>query len=320
MRQYAIRRLLMMIPVFIGVFIIVFGLVHTTPGDPYMSMLSPDLTDADREVMLKAIGYYDPLPVKYVKWVSRALQGDLGYSIRYKEPVTHVISRRIGSTLLLSVISLILSVIIAVPLGIISATKQYSIFDYIATILALIGISIPAFFFALSLVKVLSFDLGLFPISGMETIGAGFTGMKRFLDILHHMMLPIIVLTFIHTASLMRYTRSAMLEIIQQDYVRTARAKGLSEKTVIYKHALRNAMIPITTLITLSLGYLLSGAVLTETVFVWPGMGTLLYQAVSNRDYPLITSVTLLLAICVLFSNLLADIIYAIIDPRIRYD
>ncbi|CCQ98579.1 dipeptide transporter; membrane component of ABC superfamily [[Clostridium] ultunense Esp] len=320
MKQYIIRRLLLMIPVFIGISIITFALIHSTPGDPYIMMIDGNLNVEDREMMLREIGYYDSIPVKYIKWVSRAVRGDLGYSIRYREPVTDVMLRRIGNTLLLSFSALLISSIIAIPLGIISATKQYSIFDYIATVIALIGVSIPAFFFALGLIKTLAVDLKLFPISGIETIGVNLTGFKKVLDILHHMALPLIVLTFMQTASLMRYTRSAMLEVLQQDYIRTARAKGLPEKAVIYKHALRNAMISISTLITISLGYLLSGAVLTETVFVWPGMGTLLYQAVSNRDYPLITSGTLLIALCVLFANLLSDILYAVIDPRIRYD
>lgn len=320
MKQFIIRRLLIMIPVFIGISMIIFGLIHSTPGDPYITMLDPNITETDREAMLNSIGYYDPLPVKYIKWIGRAIKGDLGYSIRYKEPVADVISRRIGNTLLLSVTALVLSVLIAVPLGIVSATKQYSVFDYVATILALIGLSIPAFFFALGLIKVLAFDLGIFPISGIETTGANYTGMKRVLDVLHHMALPIIVLTFVQTASLMRYTRSSMLEVIQQDYIRTAKAKGLSERVVIYKHALRNAMISIVTLISLSLGGLLSGAVLTETVFVWPGMGTLVYQAILNRDYPLVMAGTMLLALCVLFANLLADIMYAVVDPRIRYE
>lgn len=321
MKQYIIRRLLLMIPVFVGISIIIFTLIHSTPGDPYMTMIDQvNVTKQDKEAMLKSIGYYDSIPVKYGKWVSRAIGGDLGYSIRYKEPVTDVMARRIGNTFLLSFMALLLSTIIAVPLGIVSATKQYSVFDYISTIIALIGVSIPAFFFALGLIKILAVDLKIFPISGMETVGLNYSGFKKFIDIIHHMGLPLIVLTFVQTASLMRYTRSAVLEVLQQDYIRTARAKGLSEKIVIYRHALRNAMISISTLITISLGSLLSGAVLTETVFVWPGMGTLLYQAVSNRDYPLITAGTLLIALCVLFANLFSDILYAIIDPRIRYD
>ena len=255
-----------------------------------------------------------------MKWVGNVLHGDLGYSIWYKEPVADVLSRRIGNTFLLSSLALVFSVIISVPLGVISATKQYSVFDYIVTVVALIGLSIPSFFFALGLIKLIGIDLSLLPISGIETVQANYTGLRRSLDILAHMAMPLIVLTFAQTASLMRYTRSAMLEIIKQDYIRTARAKGLAEYVVIYRHALRNAMIPLVTMITMSLGYLLSGAALVENVFVWPGMGSLIYQSVTYRDYTVITAGTLLMSVAVLVANLLADVLYAFIDPRIKFD
>lgn len=320
MKKYLIRRLLLMIPVLIGVSIIIFTLIHMAPGDPYASMIDSNVSQEDKVAMLKQVGYYHPLPVQYVKWIGNALKGNLGYSIRYEEPVVDVMQRRIGNTILLSLVALILGTVIAVPLGVISATKQYSIFDFIATIFAFIGLSIPAFFFALLLVKFLAFDLKLFPISGMQSIGAGYTGFRYALDVLHHMVLPVIVLSLLHTASLMRYTRSSMLEVVKQDYIRTARAKGVKEKTVIYSHALRNAFIPIITVLSSSLGHLLSGAILTETVFAWPGMGTLVYQAILNRDYPLVISSTMILAICVLLGNLFADIMYAVVDPRIKYN
>ncbi len=320
MRKYIIRRLLILIPVLIGISVIIFALIHNMPGDPYSHMIDPNLTQEDKATMLEAIGANDPLPVKYYKWISRAITGDLGYSIRYQEPVTDILKRRIFNTLLLSVAAFILSAVIAIPLAVISSTKQYSIFDYMVTVLAFIGLSIPAFFFALLMVKFLAFDLGLFPISGMYSIGSGYEGFKHFLNVLHHMALPLIVLTFISLAGLMRYTRSAMLEVLSQDYIRTARAKGLSERVVIYKHALRNGLIPVITILSLSLGFLLSGAILTETVFVWPGMGTLAFQAILNRDYPLIISCTMIFALTVLMANLFADIMYAIVDPRIRYD
>lgn len=320
MKKYLIRRVLLMIPVLIGVSMIIFALIHLAPGDPYSSMIDPNTTEEDLQVMLEKVGYYDPLPVKYIKWAGRAVTGDLGYSIRYQEPVVDIIGRRIGNTLLLSILSLILSVLIAVPLGVISATKQYSIFDYLATIFAFIGMSLPAFFFALLMVKFLAFDLKLFPISGMQNIGAGYTGLRQVLDILHHMALPVIVLALIQMASFMRYSRSSVLEVIRQDFIRTARAKGVKEKVVIYKHALRNALIPIITLLSASLGHLLSGAILTETVFAWPGMGTLVYQSIMNRDYPLVIASTMLLSLCVLAANLFADIMYAVVDPRIKYN
>jgi ABC-type dipeptide/oligopeptide/nickel transport systems, permease components len=213
----------------------------------------------------------------------------------------------------------LLSVCIAVPLGIISATRQYSVYDYAVTIIALIGISLPSFFMALGLVKIISMDLALLPISGMEDYLQGYTGMARFVDIIRHMALPVIVLTLAQTASTMRYTRSAMLEVIQQDYIRTARAKGLKEKVVIYTHAFRNAMIPVVTIVSTSLGFIFSGAILIEMVFAWPGMGTLMYQAISNRDYPVVMGCTMILGVFVLMANTLADILYAVVDPRIRF-
>ncbi|MDC7219880.1 MAG: ABC transporter permease [Spirochaetales bacterium] len=319
MKNYIIRRILLMIPVLLGISIIIFSLIHLMPGNPYAYMIESDAEAEDVENMLEAIGYYDPLPVQYVRWMGGLVKGDLGYSIKFKEPIAEMISRRIGNTLLLSGVALIFSIVIAIPLGVISATKQYSLFDYLATIVAFIGLSIPAFFFALLLVKFFAIDLKLFPISGMRTLASGFTGFRAFLDLLYHLALPVIVLSFIQMASFMRYTRTALLEVIQQDYIRTARAKGLSEKVVIYKHALRNALIPVVTIISLSLGQLVSGAVLTETIFVWPGMGTLIFQAVMNRDYPVIMDATMVLAFMILMANLLADIMYALVDPRIRY-
>ncbi len=320
MRKYLVRRILIMIPVFFGISIVIFALIHLAPGDPYSSMIDPNFTADDRENVLRAIGYYDPLPIKYVKWLGRAVQGDLGYSITYKEPVLSVILRNFKNTAVLSLTALALSVFMAVPIGIISATKKYSVFDYIVTVFSFIGISIPVFFLAMLLIKFLSFDLGIFPISGMQTIGSGYTGFRKFLDFFHHLMLPVIALALVQMAQLMRYTRSSMLEVIMQDYIRTARAKGLKERLVIYKHALRNALIPVVTVICISVGYLMSGAVLTETVFVWPGMGTLVYQSILNRDYPVVVSSALVMAFFILIANLVADILYALIDPRIKYE
>ncbi|QOR34058.1 ABC transporter permease [Clostridium sp. 'deep sea'] len=322
MRTYILKRILLTIPVLIGISVIIFSLVHLAPGDPYSHMISPQIikTSEDYENMLRAVGYYDPLPVKYFKWTKELAVGNLGYSIHSHEPVSNLIKRRLRNTLLLSIPALILSTIIAIPLGVISATKQYSIFDYLATLLAFIGISIPAFFFALLLVKYVAFDLGIFQLSGMSTIKSGYTGIRLLMDRLSYMVLPITVLTFIQIAGRMRYTRSAMLEVVRQDYIRTARAKGLSERVVIYKHALRNALIPIVTILSLSLAGLLSGAVLTERVFKWPGMGTMVFQAISNRDYPVVMAGTMVLALVLLLANVLADILYAFVDPRIRYD
>ncbi len=322
MRNYLLRRLLLMIPVIIGISVIIFVLINLAPGDPFASMIesNPNMSKADYENLLRSIGYYDPLPVKYVKWAGQMLTGNMGYSISQKQPVAEMIGRRLSNTLALSLPALVLSTLISVPLGVLSATKQYSVWDYILTIVALIGISVPAFFLALLLVKYVAFDLSLFPIQGMETIGANLSGMAALWDMLYHMVLPLTVLTVIQVAGRMRYTRSSMLEVIGQDYIRTARSKGMSERSVIYKHALRNALIPVITVLSISLGSLLSGAILTENVFMWPGMGTLVYQAIANRDYPLVMAGTMVLALTMLFANLFADIMYAMVDPRIRYE
>ncbi|MGE5654813.1 MAG: ABC transporter permease [Bacillota bacterium] len=322
MRNYLLRRLLLMIPVIIGISIIIFVLINLAPGDPFASMIesNPNMSKADYENLLRSIGYYDPLPVKYVKWAGQVLTGNMGYSISQNQPVAEMIGRRLMNTLALSLPALVLSTLISVPLGVLSATKQYSIWDYVLTVTALIGVSVPAFFLALLLVKYVAFDLSLFPIQGMETIGANLTGLAAVWDKLYHMVLPLTVLTVIQVAGRMRYTRSSMLEVIGQDYIRTARSKGLSERSVIYKHALRNALIPVITVLSISLGSLLSGAILTENVFMWPGMGTLVYQAIANRDYPLVMAGTMVLALTMLFANLFADIMYALVDPRIRYE
>ena len=322
MRTYLTRRLMLMIPVIIGVSMIIFALIHLAPGDPYRSMIeaNPSISPEDYQNMLNAIGYYDPLPVKYVKWVGQLLSGNLGNSIADKQPISEMIARRMNNTLMLAVPALVLSTLISVPLGVFSSTRQYSFWDTLLTLIALLGISIPAFFLALLLIKFLAVDLRLFPIQGMMTINANYTGLAWLWDRAYHIALPLIVLTVLQVASRMRYTRASMLEIINQDYIRTARAKGLSERMVIYKHALRNALIPVVTVLSISLGSLLSGAVLTENVFMWPGMGRLVYTAITQRDYPVVMASTMLLALLMLLANLLADITYALVDPRIRYD
>lgn len=319
MKKYVIRRILLVLPVLLGISIIIFALIHVMPGNPFSHLIDPSMTIEGKHNMLESVGYFDPLPVQYWNWVTGAVRGDLGRSIRFKEPVFDVIWLRIGNTFTLSLSAMIFSTLLAIPLGIISSTKQYSIFDYLATIAAFIGLSIPVFFFGLMLIKFIAFDLGLFPIAGMQTVASGFTGFSLFIDRLRHLVLPTIVLGLASTASLMRYTRSSMLECVKQDYIRTARAKGLSERVVIYKHALRNALIPVVTILSLQIPRLISGALLTETIFVWPGAAQLAYMAILNKDYPLIMGTVTIMSIVVMLSNLFADLLYAVLDPRIRY-
>jgi len=306
--------------ILICVSVIVFIFVNQAPGDPYTQRLDPSVSAEVREEMLTKLGYYDPLHVKFFKWAGAALEGDFGYSVKYKKPVWDVIMEHLPNTIMMGASALALSVCIAIPAGKLSATKRNSIFDYGATILSFIGISIPAFFFGLILIKFLAFDLKLFPISGMISVGKGLTGFAHVKDVLWHMVLPTIVLALLQTATLMRYTRSAMLEVLDQDYIRTARAKGLKESVVTNKHALKNALIPIITILSIQIPTIFSGAVLTETIFVWPGIGRLSYTAILDRDYPLIMALLLLTTVIILLCNLLADILYAIVDPRIRYE
>jgi len=320
MFKYAIKRMINTIPILLGISIIVFILVNCQPGNPYSNMVDPTVTEEVKEQMLRQIGYYDPLPIKYFKWITRAVSGDLGYSIAYKEPVLDVIKSRVGNTALLGTVSLFLSVIIAIPIGMISSMKRYSIFDYATTVLAFIGLSIPAFFFGMLLIKVFAVDLKILPVSGMVTIGKNYIGINHIIDVFNHMILPAIVLALINTAAFMRYTRSSMISIISQDYIRTAKAKGVSSFGIVLKHAFKNALIPIITIIGLELPALFSGALLTETIFVWPGIGRLNYEAVTNRDYSLIMGLVMIFAIVTLLSNLIADIMYAVVDPRVKYE
>lgn len=320
MRQYIIRRLLQMIPVLIGVSIIIFMLNAMVPGSvvDQMKAESPKMTQQKYNELKHIYHVDEPKIVQYGYWAKGILTGNWGDSYRYKQPVGHVIHSYIWNSFYLSLASFIASVLIAIPIGVVSATKQYSTFDNVFTVFALMGVSIPAFFFGLLLIKLLACDIPIFPISGMHTTGTDYTGVKNFVDVLYHMFLPFLVLTLTSLASLMRYTRTSMLEVIRQDYVRTARSKGLSEKVVIYKHALRNGMIPVITLLGMQLPGLFSGALMTEQIFGWPGIGPVLYNAVNTRDYPLIMGINMLLALLTLLGNLIADVTYALVDPRIR--
>jgi peptide/nickel transport system permease protein len=282
--------------------------------------MDPNLTKEMQKKMLDELGYNDPILVQYFKWLLRALQGNLGYSIQFKQPVLTVIASRLGNTVILSLCSMILSILIAIPCGVISATKQRTKTDYVVTVFAFMGLSIPSFFFGMLLIKIFSVDLGWLPISGMVSTGVTLKGWAAAFDIAKHMILPMIVLALINTASLMRYTRSDMIEILKTDYIRTARAKGVRRRSIIYQHALKNELLPLITVVTMQVPALLSGALLTETIFVWPGIGRLNFNAVMSRDYPLIMGIVMMVAVISLLTNLLADILYAVVDKRINFD
>lgn len=321
MLKYIIRRLMITIPTLLGISMLIFLIINLAPGNPLSNLVDPRIDPRDMERMLDELRLNDPLPLRYVTWLKETVQGNLGYSARFKRPVTDLIKTRIGPTLLLTMTSMLLSFLIAIPVGVLSATRQYSKLDYLSSVLAIAGVLIPVFFLGVVVIKVFSLDLGWFPVGGMLTAGKRHIDqLSYYRDVLWHMTLPMLVLSAAGVATFMRFTRSSMLEVIRQDYIRTARAKGLSEKVVIYKHALRNALIPVVTMLGLSFPLLFSGTVITETVFTWPGMGTLNLMAVENRDYPLLMGINLFLAMLVLLGNLFADILYSLVDPRIRYD
>ncbi|MDH6367580.1 MULTISPECIES: ABC transporter permease [unclassified Breznakia] len=324
MIKYILKRLLNMIPVIFIISILIFATVRSMPGDPvnaYLGMGSK-VTPEQKEVIREQLGLNGSMPEQYIRWAGRLVQGDLGESIKYKKPVTELIGEYIWNTFLLNVISLILAVLISIPIGIKQATKKYSKFDNFWTVFSLFGISVPTFFFGLVLVFFLSLQLGLLPMNGMrDPIQAAFGYPNIFAniaDVASHMVIPVIVLAFGSFSSLSRYVRNAMIDVINQDYIRTARAKGLKEKVVIYRHAFKNALIPLVTLLGSYIPSLFSGAMILETVFLWPGLGWILIEAINSRDLSVTTAVLLFSAVLMLLGNLLSDVLYSVVDPRIK--
>jgi peptide/nickel transport system permease protein len=324
MRGYFLKRTLELIPIFFIISFIVFALLNAMPGDPLlqMRMENPRAFAQDPERLIELREYYhldDPIVVKYFDWLKNILIGDLGFSSQYKVPVSELLFSRIPNTLLLTVTAWIIGLILALPIGIYSAVKKYSVFDYSTTIFAFVGISLPSFWFALMAIILFGVVLQWLPISGIETYGLqGFWTV--FLDKFRHLILPALVLGIVQVAFWVRYIRASLLEVLDQDYIRTAYAKGARESRVIMKHALRNAMIPIITIIALDIPYFFGGALIIETVFAWPGMGRLMYQAVLASDYNLAINCLMFLAIITLISNLIADVLYVLVDPRIKLD
>ncbi len=321
MRNYIIRRIIQMIPVFIGILFILFFILQQAPGTPVSNMMHPRMTPEQKAELNQKLGMDIPWYIRFVNYVREAFKGNLGYSNTHKKPVTEVIGSYVKPTLLLALISLAISVLIGIPAGIVSATKQYTFFDNVLTVISFIGISIPSFFFGLLLLKAFAVDHQIFPLFGLkDPLLTSTNSIDKIKDMAWHLVLPSIVLGLSSTASFMRYTRSSMLEVIKQDYIRTARAKGLKEKTVIYRHAFRNGIIPIITLLGFWIPSLLSGAVVTESIFGLPGLGKISVDAAMKRNYPLILGINSMLAILTLIGALVADLLYAMADPRIRYD
>lgn len=316
MVTYIIRRTLMAIPLLIGITIISFAIVKAAPGGPMSMMMDPKMKASDVEKFEARYGLNDPVHMQYFKWVSNMAKGDFGTSlIKRGVPVSELIMNRLPNTLLLMIVSTVLAVIIAVPLGVYSAMRPYSKLDYTVTVGSFFGVAIPNFWLGLMFIMFLSVYLGWFPTGGVSTLNMEFSIWDR----LHHLILPAIVLATADTAAMTRYTRSSMLEVLKQDYIRTAMSKGFREKKVVMKHGLRNGLIPIVTIFGLMLPSFIGGAAITEKVFAWPGIGSLFIDSAFQRDYPVIMALTFISAVFVVIGNLLADILYAIFDPRIEY-
>jgi peptide/nickel transport system permease protein len=313
---YVVRRLLQSIPLLVAVTMLSFALMKAAPGGPMSIYLeNPDITPDDVAAIRVQLGLDDPIPMQYLKWVGSLLRLDWGYSFVTHEAVIDRIAQRLPNTLELMVVSLVLTLVIAVPVGVLAAVRQYSWFDYVATGAAFFGISMPVFWFGLLMILTFAVTLGWLPTSGIATIGAEFD----LIDRLRHLIMPATVLALVSAAGYTRYIRGAMLEVIHQDYIRTARAKGLRERLIIVRHAFKNAALPFVTLIALDLPDLFTGAVVTETIFAWPGMGRLYLESLSRLDYSVLMAILTVSALMLILSNLLADLLYAYLDPRIRY-
>lgn len=316
MKGYIFKRLLYLIPTLIGASILIFFLYSLVPGNFVDSDMNLTL---ERKAELYALyGFDQPVIKRYFIWIGNLLQGDLGYSLQFQRPVDEVLGNYIWSSFIVALASLLLTWLIAILIGVVSAIRQYSVFDTFVTILVFAAMATPSFFLGLMIIKFFAVDLGWFPAGGIITTGSNYTGWAYYKDVAQHLVLPVLVLTMLGIGGLARYFRTNMLEVIKQDFVRTARAKGLKERVVVFKHALRNALLPAITLFGFELPALFSGAIITEQIFNWPGVGAVFMQAFTVRDYPLLMGFTMFIALLTVFSNLIADLLYGVADPRVR--
>ncbi len=326
MLKFVIKRVLSLIPVLLIITLILFVLLQLMPGDPVNAYLGQgSKTTPEQQERIRAQLGLDKSPVvQYFNWIGRTLKGDFGSSIQYRKPVKEIIGTYIWNSFLLNIVSLVLAFAIAIPVGIKSAVNKYGKFDNFWTVFSLIGMGMPSFFFALLLIFFIAVPIDFFPLNLMQDPLKAALGYENFfaeiLDILRHMILPVVVLTIISLASLIRYVRNSVIDVINQDYIRTARSKGLSEKVVIYRHAFRNALIPVVTLIGLYIPTLFGGSILLETVFIWPGIGKMLYSGVMNRDIWLVMSSNTFYALLTVLGNFVSDVSYAAVDPRVKLE
>jgi peptide/nickel transport system permease protein len=314
MYGYIVRRLLSLIPVLIGITFLVFLILHLSPGDPALIILGPKATAASLTQIRHELGLDQPFLVQYFRWIGRVLQGDWGRSIQMKREVLPLVLQRFQASAFLTLLATIIAVVFGVFVGITSATRQYSLWDRFSMVGVLVGFSIPVFWLGIMLQILFAVTLGILPVSGMQSATE-----SGFWDLLKHSVLPSITLATGATVIIARMTRSSMLEVLSQDYVRTARAKGVTENMVIYRHALRNALISVITVVGLQVGYLLGGDILVEIVFSWPGIGLLMMNGIAARDFPIVQGAILLVATSYVIVNLVVDVLYAFVDPRIHY-
>jgi peptide/nickel transport system permease protein len=331
--RYTLRRILALVPVLIGVSVIVFLFLHLIPGDPAAAMLGEHATPDALQNLRKAYGLDEPWPNQYLLFVNHIVHGDLGRSIRSNNPVLTELGQRFPATAELTLVAMLFAVVIGLPAGIISAWRRGSIFDNASVLIALTGVSMPIFWLGLMLAWFFGVQLKILPFSARLDTGVSFTPITNFLlldailkgnvnvlgQTIKHLLLPSLALSTVPMAIVARMTRGAMIEVLHQDYVRTARAKGLRDRIVVVSHAFRNALLPVVTIVGLQVGTLLSGAILTETIFSWPGIGRWVYESIQFRDYPVVQSMTLVIAVIFVLANLLVDLSYAWLDPRVRY-
>ena len=319
LQAYIARRLLQAVPLVLGVLIITFVMIHLAPGDPIYILAGEGGTEEYYAQMRALYGLDRPLYEQLLRYIFEVLRGDFGYSFSYQQPVFEVILDRLPATLLLMGTALLFSTLLGVLLGVVSARRARSLLDHGIMVSTLTVYSMPVFWLGQLMIIVFAVGFNLFPVQGMVSVREEYSGLRYWLDVLHHLALPAITLGMLQLAQTARLTRTSLREVLQEDFVRTARSKGLPERAVLYRHALRNAMLPIVTVLGGQIGVLLTGAALTETIFAWPGLGRLLLDSTLRRDYPLLMAIFILVSVTVIVANLLTDLVYTLLDPRVRY-
>lgn len=313
MKEKIIKRLLGLIPMLFFISLVSFLLMHMAPGDPIQAYITPQMNPDDIERIRVSMGLDQPIFVQYFKWMVNAVQGNLGYSLISHRPVFDVIMQRLPNTLLITVTALVIAILVSIPLGLICGYKKNTIIDKVLNVISYVGISIPSFWFAMILIYTLSLKLGLLPSIGMRTVGVETT-----IDLIKHMIMPVIILSYYNICVFTRYIRSSTISQLKEDYVLTQRAYGATTKDILFKHVLKNTLLPVITIFAMALPQLVTGAFITETIFGWPGMGQLGINSIFGYDYPVVMGITMFSSFILIIGNLFADILYELIDPRIQ--